>query len=71
MKYSEIVKAPKLTVRRETAAAMLENAVLLDAVISHNGIRPVNPGDKVPVYDVEELRAGYLVYRDAKREGAK
>jgi hypothetical protein len=40
MKYSEIVKAPKLVVRKQTAIAMLEHAGLFDWFIRHGWLRP-------------------------------
>ena len=53
-RYSQIVQAPKLAVRRETGAAMIENAKLLDRLLLEKKLKPIDPDDPVPLYDVED-----------------
>jgi hypothetical protein len=62
-RYSQIVQPPKLAVRRETAAAMIENAKLLDRLLLEQKLRPIDPDDPVPLYDVEEIRIAWLAYK--------
>jgi hypothetical protein len=57
MKYSEIVKAPKLVVRKQTAIAILDHAGLLERFIRHGWLRPcdtIHQGDLFLVSDLEE-----------------
>ena len=59
-RYSQIVQAPKLAVRRETGAAMIENAKLFDRLLLEKKLKPIDPDDPVPLYDVEEIRIAWL-----------
>jgi hypothetical protein len=62
-RYSQIVQPPKLAVRRETAAAMIENAKLFDKLLLEKKLKPIDPDDPVPLYDVEEIRIAWLAYK--------
>lgn len=62
-RYSQIVQAPKLAVRRETGAAMIENAKLFDRLLFEKKLKPIDPDDPVPLYDVEEIRIAWLAYK--------
>ena len=41
MKYHAICAPPKLTVRKSTAIAMLEDAVLFERLCRHTWLRPI------------------------------
>jgi hypothetical protein len=62
-RYSQIVQPPKLAVRRETGAAMIENAKLFDRLVREGKIKPIDPDDPVPLYDVEEIRIAWIAYK--------
>jgi hypothetical protein len=62
-RYSQIVQPPKLAVRRETGAAMIENAKLFDRLLIEKKLKPIDPDDPVPLYDVEEIRFAWLAYK--------
>jgi hypothetical protein len=53
-------------VRRETAAAMIENAKLFDQWVRDGLIAPIDPDESVPLFDHEEVVAAYLRYRASK-----
>ena len=67
MRYSEIVHPPKRGVRRATAEAMLEHRGVFEKLLSEGLISPVNPGDSVELFDVEEIRSAWNTYRDTLR----
>ena len=57
MKYSEIIKAPKLVVRKQTAIAMLDHAGLFERFIRHSWLSPcdsIHQGHLFLVSDLEE-----------------
>jgi hypothetical protein len=62
-RYSQIVQPPKLAVRRETGAAMIENAKLFDKLLADGKLSSVNPEDPIPLYDVEEIRVAWMTYK--------
>jgi hypothetical protein len=62
-RYSQIVRPPKLAVRRETGAAMIENAKLFDRLVLEKKLKPIDPNDPVPLYDVEEIRIAWIAYK--------
>ena len=66
MKYAELVPPPKLAVRRDTGAAMIENAKLFDKLIETGLLKPVDPKDPIPLYDVEEIKTAWMLYRASK-----
>jgi len=66
MRYSEIVQPPKVGVRRTTAEAMVEHRGVFEELLK-SGLQPVNPGESVELFDVEEVRAAWADYRDRSR----
>jgi hypothetical protein len=70
MRYTDLVQAPKLGVRAATAAAMIEIAKVFQKMLDRGWLKPVNPGDSVPLYDVEEIKTAWLRYR-ADCQGAR
>lgn len=66
MRYSEIVMPPKMGVRRTTAEAMIEHRGVFEELLKA-GLRPINPGSGVELFDVEEVRAAWAAYRDGLR----
>lgn len=66
-RYSQIVQPPKLAVRRETAAAMIENAKLFEKLLTEGKLTPVNADDPIPLYDVEEIRIAWMTYKAESR----
>jgi hypothetical protein len=62
-RYSQIVQPPKVAVRRETAAAMIENAKRFDRLLLEKKLKPIDPDDPVPLYDLEEIRIAWLAYK--------
>ena len=67
-RYSQIVQPPKLAVRRETGAAMIENAKLFDKLLLERS--PSTLDDPIPLYDIEEIRIAWLAYK-AECRGVK
>jgi hypothetical protein len=57
MKYSELVPAKKLTVRKRTAVAMLEHEGLFERFIRHGWLRPCDRGQQSELYAVSDLEA--------------
>ena len=80
MKFSDLCKAPKLLVRRATAEAMIEHALVLDLFVRANWIQPIETGSgRVELYRVKDLeecaerlaREGYATLEAEAEEGAK
>jgi hypothetical protein len=42
---------------------MIENAKLFDRLLLENKLKPIDPDDPVPLYDVEEIRIAWLAYK--------
>jgi hypothetical protein len=59
MKYHELSNAPKLTVRRTTAVAMLEHAGVLDRMERAGWISPILKSNQYDLFSVEQLK-GYV-----------
>jgi hypothetical protein len=55
MQYSEIVKAPKLVARKQTAIAMLDHAGLFERFVRHGWLRPCDRGQQSELYAVSDL----------------
>jgi hypothetical protein len=55
VKYSEIVKAPKLVVRKETAIAMLDHGGLFERLVRHGWLRPCDTEQKPELFLVCDL----------------
>ena len=56
MRYAASCPPPKLLVRRSTADAMVEHSALITQWINEGKLLPVNPEEKVLLYDVEDIR---------------
>lgn len=46
---------------------MIENAKLFDRLLLENKLRPIDPNDPVPLYDVDEIRIAWLAYSRMSR----
>ena len=42
---------------------MIENAKLFDRLVHEEKIKPIDPDDPVPLYDVEEIRIAWIAYK--------
>ena len=42
---------------------MIENAKLFDRLLVEKKLKPIDPDDPVPLYDVEEIRIAWLAYK--------
>lgn len=55
MKFSELVKAPKLIVRKETAKAMFDCEALFERMVKYGWVRPCDRVNNTTLYLVSDL----------------
>lgn len=65
MRYSELVQAPKLMVRRKTAEAMVEHAGIIDSIIKARWAEPVKV-NQIDLFFVADIQSAI---ERLKREG--
>lgn len=66
MKYSQICQPPKVMVRADTAAAMLEDRSAFDALVSAGWLLPVRHKAQMRLFLVDDIRAAV---ERARRQG--
>ena len=42
---------------------MIENAKLFDRLLLEKKLKPIDPDDPVPLYDVDEIRIAWIAYK--------
>jgi len=59
MRYSDVVRANPIAVRKDDAAAMVGGKAVLEELLTKNLIRPRIARHKLTVFDVEELKIAW------------
>ena len=63
LKYSDLVPAPKMAVRFDTLCGMIENAKLAKKLIDKGWLKPIDPKESVPLYDMGDIAKAWSQYR--------